>query len=218
MSVHVRWTHRAIRTAGSGSANAGRRKFTRIALIVGVLMKSSFLPIFTPLSITPGQFRGNRIHMEAYHFTLLFHFLGLGLLCTSLFGGWIIQKRVKAAADWKKKSETLTILWPIGLLSPGGSALLLITGIGNLIWIGYGWSLPVWLQVKLAVFGAAVIAGIFGGTKAKQRGKLVFQLASGNAPDNAGSTIASLDRQAGILYILQFVFLLTILLLSIVKP
>jgi hypothetical protein len=156
--------------------------------------------------------------MGAHHFVLLFHFLGLGLLCTGLFGGWTIQSRLKAAADWTVKFESLGVLRPIAFFTPVGNALLLITGIGNLLWIGYGWSLPLWLQVKLAVFGAAVIAAIFAGTKAKQRGKLVFQLASGNAPDTAGSTIASLDRQAGILYVLQFVFLLTILLLSIVKP
>ena len=156
--------------------------------------------------------------MEAYYFALLFHFLGLGLLCTGLFGGWIIHNRVKAATDWSKKSETMAILKQIAVFSPLGSGVLLLTGLGNLFWIGYGWSLPLWLQIKLTVFGAAVIAGTFGGTRAKQRGKLVFQLASGSAPDHAVSTIALLERQADALHILQVVFLLTILLLSIVKP
>jgi hypothetical protein len=156
--------------------------------------------------------------MEWYYVSMMLHFIGIGLVCAGLFAGWIILARFRKTSEWTTRVHILRLLRPINFFLPAGGAVLILSGIGNLVWIGYGLSLPVWLQTKLAVFGAAVITGIFGDIKAKQYTRLVGEFASGNAPAKTPDSIATIDLLTRILYVVQTIFLVIILLLSIAKP
>ena len=80
--------------------------------------------------------------MLAYHWTMIFHLLGFGLLCSSVIGSWILDGRYRRAEGWKTKRTILGLLRPIGLLSPVASGVMLLSGIGNLVAKGYEMPLP----------------------------------------------------------------------------
>lgn len=155
--------------------------------------------------------------MVPLYWTMILHFIGLGMLFTSLFAGWILNTQYRKGTDWKAKSLILRALRPVGLLSPIGAGVMLLSGAGNIAAAGYGWPLPLWLHTKLLFFAALLIAGIFAGVRGKARGILVQKLADGNPPQGAETVLAVMDRQAGIMLALQAILLLAIVTISVVK-
>ena len=156
--------------------------------------------------------------MLAYHWTMIFHLLGFGLLCSSVIGSWILGGRYRRAEGWKTKRTILGLLRPIGLLSPVASGVMLLSGIGNLVAKGYEMPLPSWLHVKLAVFVIVLAAGFYSGICGKRRGAIIAHLADGDAPANAETAVVRLDRRLQSILMLQVIALLVIIVLSVVKP
>ena len=156
--------------------------------------------------------------MELGQLLLLVHFLGFGLLFSTLVAGWILHGQYKNAKEFSTKAVILRSLRPIGLLSPIGILLMLITGIGNMHVRGLGLFSEAWLSTKIVVYAIASINGIVFGARAGKRGKLIGLMADGSAPQGTDKSVDALDRQLRLFYIIQFVLLLIILTLSIVKP
>jgi uncharacterized membrane protein len=156
--------------------------------------------------------------MDLTHFLMLLHFLGFGLLFSTLVAGWMLHGQYKKATDFSTKAMVLRLLRPIGLLSPVGILLMLLTGIGNMHVRGLGLFTESWLSAKIVVFVIAMINGLVFGARARKRARLISQMADGSAPHGTDGTINILDKQMRLFYIIQFVLLLIILTLSIVKP
>ena len=156
--------------------------------------------------------------MNFANFLMLLHFLGFGLLFSTLVAGWVLHSQYKSAIDFSTKAVLLKSLRPIGLLSPMAILLMLLTGIGNMHVRGLGLFTESWLSTKIVVFILATLNGIVFGVRAGKRARLIGQMADGSAPQGTDRSIGNLDRQLRLFYIIQFVLLLIILILSIVKP
>jgi uncharacterized membrane protein len=156
--------------------------------------------------------------MDLAHLSMLLHFLGFGLLFSTLVAGWMLHGQYKKATDYSTKAIILRLLRPIGLLSPFGILLMVLTGIGNMHVRGLGLFTESWLSAKIVVFIIASINGLVFGARAGKRAKLISQLADGSAPQGTDAAINALDKQMRLFYLIQSVLLLIILILSIVKP
>jgi hypothetical protein len=151
----------------------------------------------------------------ARELTLLFHFLGFGLLMTINVAGFILNRQYSKSADLQSKAIILRALRPIGLLSPVAIVVMLVTGIGNMHALGYGLLDAGWLTAKIMFFAIAVISGTLFGIKAKKRGTLVQEMASGKAAANSQELLNAYDKQISLFYLVMPVLLLIILALSI---
>lgn len=158
--------------------------------------------------------------MLPVHYSMLFHFLGLGMILTTIFAGWILTGQYKRAKEWSGKALHVKSLKAIGLLSPIGVLIMLLSGIGNMALGPYHYTVfsDGWLSTKLVFFIILTGVGVFQGTQSGRRTKLVQRVVAGSAPDGAEGTIRTLDRQQRWFYVLEAILLVIILMLSIVKP
>jgi len=148
--------------------------------------------------------------------TLFIHFIGIGLLATSLFAGYILNRQYRRTSDPGSKAAILRSMKPIGLLSPIGSLIMLLSGIGNMHVLGYTLlDLPGWLAYKIVFFALALISGVIFGITSGKRGKLVQSMNAGSAPTGAEETLRGYDRQIGMFYPVIALLFGIILLLSI---
>ena len=161
---------------------------------------------------------GNEPAMYPLQFSLVFHILGIGMIFTTLIGGWIVDRRYRKATGWETKALVLGILRPIGLLSPIGVVIMLLSGIANMHFLGLGIFTAAWLTLKLVFFALMVISGIAFAVRGARRAKVVAQFVAGGQPADAGRTLANLDRQQQLFYLVQTVLLLIIISLSLFKP
>ncbi len=156
--------------------------------------------------------------MVPLHLSLLVHFIGIGMIFTTIFAGWILEARSRKAPDWKTRLLILRLLRPIGLLSPVSIVVMLGSGITNMTFAGMGVFTASWLTLKLVFFALAVISGVLFGIRGTQRTRLVSKLADGGAPEGSERSLAALERQQRLFYVVQTVLILIILSLSIFKP
>jgi hypothetical protein len=148
--------------------------------------------------------------------TLFFHFIGLGILCTTLVAGFILNRQYLRAPELKTKATILRSMKPIGLLSPLGSLIMLVSGIGNMHALGYTvLELPGWLAYKIIFYALTVISGILFGITSGKRGKLVQLMVAGTAPEKADETLRAYERQINLFYPVLTLIFVIILLLSI---
>jgi hypothetical protein len=156
--------------------------------------------------------------METVHYLLFFHLIGFGILFSTVLAGWILHHQYMGASDYTAKRIILESLRPIGLLSPLAILVMLVTGIGNMHVRGLGIFTEPWLSTKIVFFLLAATTGVFSGIQSSKRRKLLAQVFDGKAPAGSVERVAALDRQTRLFFIIQFVLLLIILVLSIVKP
>ncbi len=158
--------------------------------------------------------------MLPIHYSLLIHFVGLGIIFTTILAGWIVTGQYRKEKEWSGKSLHVKSLRAIGLLSPIGVLVMLLSGIGNMTLGPHPYTLfsDAWLSTKVVLFVILAGVGVFFGIKSGRRTKLIQHVAAGSAPEGAEETIRALDRQQRWFYVLEAVLLLIILILSIVKP
>lgn len=150
--------------------------------------------------------------------SVLIHIIGVGLLFTSLIGGWFLNLQYRKAHDWKSKALLLKALRPIGLLSPFAVLVMLGSGISNMMILDYGVFSASWLSTKLVVFVILVIAGVISSARGARRARLVRELAGDTSGAASEDAVRRIDRQQANFYLFQGLLLLIILILSIVKP
>ncbi|MBI4548121.1 MAG: hypothetical protein HY707_09080 [Ignavibacteriae bacterium] len=147
--------------------------------------------------------------------TLLLHFIGLGLLMTTLVAGFILNAHYKKATDAQSKALIVKALKSVGLMSPLGMFIMLVTGIANMISRGFGLFTDGRLTAKIIFFAIAMISGILFAVKSRKRGALVHQMAQGQAQPDSEQLLQSYDKQISIFYIVMPLLLLIILYLSV---
>ncbi len=156
--------------------------------------------------------------MTVLHVSLLVHLIGVGMLFTTLFGGFILEMKFRRAKDPAAALLILKLARPIGLLSPAGIAVMLLSGISNMHLTGLGLFSAAWLTLKLVLFTLAVISGVLFAVNGARRASNVGRRAAGEQPENLERALRKLNRQQLIFYGVQAVLLLGILTLSIVRP
>jgi putative copper export protein len=150
----------------------------------------------------------------------LFHLLGFGLLFTALWGGWILERRLRAEQDWPQKLFVGKISRRFGILSPVASIIMLITGVINIFSL-YNGNINLlytegWLIAKIILFAFLLINGaIFGPILVRRRTKLMQHIIEKNAQDDAEATIKIINKSISTFYLVQSLLLIIILYLSI---
>lgn len=164
-----------------------------------------------PLNISPSQ-------MEPIQFSMLFHYIGIGLIFAALLGGWILNTVYDNAGNYHAKLIILKSLRRIGLISPAAILVLLVTGGANMYYTSYSFSNAPWLTTKVIVFLIAATLGSVFGARGAKRAVLVSSLADGNAVEGAAVQLQTIDRQQRLFYMFQSIMILAILILSVFKP
>jgi|WetSurMetagenome_2_1015567.scaffolds.fasta_scaffold75556_2 hypothetical protein len=152
------------------------------------------------------------------HLLRILHLTGFGLLVTATLGGWILFRRYLQLDDYRSQAALLKGARSIGLLSPLAILVMLVTGIGQIHFYGYGLFAQTWLTLKLSFFLIAATAGVLFSIRSSKRGQLIDQLAEGTAAPEAEKIVRRLDSQQRVFYFVQSTLLLLILLLSVIKP
>ena len=156
--------------------------------------------------------------MEPLQFSMLMHFLGIGIVFAALIAGWLVNASYRKAEDYRTKAIILRAMRPIGLLLPVAITVLLATGIANMSVLAYGWFTTAWLSAKVALFLVAAAAGVVFGIGGARRTRLVAQIAEGSSPGDAENTLRRMDGRHQLFYIIQSLLILAILGLSVYKP
>jgi putative copper export protein len=153
-------------------------------------------------------------------FNFLLHILGFGLICTSLLGGWILERTVRKEADWNLKLLLGKIGRRFGLISPFISLLMLLTGIINIFNLYEGntsiWYTKGWLVAKIILFTFLLINGaVFGPILVRRRTKLIRHMTEKTAAEETETNITILTKSLTTFYLVQCIILLIILYLSV---
>jgi uncharacterized membrane protein len=157
--------------------------------------------------------------MYPYHFSLLVHFIGVGCLFAALLGGFVITMQYRKAADYPTKLIHLRSLKYVGLFSPAGVVILVLSGIGNMVLQEHRYTLfsDAWLSVKLVLVAISFLSGAYFAGQSIRRAKLIGRaLASGTEVDT--TAVRALDSRLMISYGVQSILLLAVLALSVVRP
>ncbi len=153
-----------------------------------------------------------------YSISIFIHYLGIGILITSILGGFIVHNSYRKSSNITEQLIFLKILRPIGLLGPIGLGIMLISGIGNLMFLGFASQDVIsqrWLMEKLFMFFLVLIIGLYSGIRSKKRATLIEQIISGN--ENTKIEKQKFDKISNTFLIIQTILLLAILFRSAVK-
>jgi hypothetical protein len=152
-------------------------------------------------------------------FNFFFHIIAVGLLFVIIVGGWLLHRKIVSEQNVNLKLYVSTSGRIIGLLSPFVTLLLLATGIGNIYnrYLGteLHWYSEGWLVAKIIFFAIATVNGaVFGAMLARKRIALLQSINQPNPPANAESMLKDFNRQFSWHYVVQFLLLAIIILLS----
>jgi uncharacterized membrane protein SirB2 len=162
--------------------------------------------------------------------SLLFHLIGVGMIFTLLFAGPIIEGNFRWENDLRMKQHSARLLRSVGLLSPFGALVLILSGIGNMIALGitFGdlfWRAG-WLGIKLLIFIVLLVMGMAWSPKtARQRAILLEQMGQSNPPvedparsEDVNDKMSLLNSKQTIFFLLNWILVVLILLLTLFKP
>lgn len=150
----------------------------------------------------------------------LFHLIGFGLIFTALFGGWIVERRIRAEKNWDQRLYIGKISHRFSLLSLIASIIMLLSGTMNIFNL-YNSNISLlytegWLMAKIILFAFLFINGvIFGPILIRRRTKLIQGIVQKTAPEDPDSTFKILSKSITTYYLVQFLLLIIILYLSV---
>lgn len=161
--------------------------------------------------------------MNWFHISRLFHFVGLGMIFALLFAGPIIESNFRWESDVRMKLHSAKLLRNIGLLSPFAALVLIISGIGNMvaleITLAELFGSQAWLGIKLVIFFVLLAMGMALSPKtARQRLILLEHLSQPNPPEDIDEQMDSLDRRQTTFFVINWILVLMILLLTLFRP
>jgi hypothetical protein len=174
-------------------------------------MKSPFFSIFFHSLRTT-------IPMYLFHWTLLFHIIGVGMIFASLIGGIVLHRRVRGTRDWGQRVILLPVMRSMGLFSPAGVIVLLLSGIGNITALSLVNPMPGWLHLKLTLFFVLLVLGIWGAVLSRRRASLTTLLSGGSGSSELETKLTSVESVLSALYFAQGLLVLAIIAISVIKP
>jgi uncharacterized membrane protein len=129
--------------------------------------------------------------------------------------GFVLERHYRKAADIQAKATLLGIGRTMGLMGPIAIAVMLLTGITNMYFLGMGLFDFGWLTAKVIFFAIAAVNGLMFGGRSRKRGMLVMQMVKGETPADAETKIREIDRQQNLFFIVNGILLLLIVTLSV---
>ncbi len=152
-------------------------------------------------------------------YNFFFHIVGVGFVFVVVVGGWLIHRKIVKEHDPHLKLYVSQSGRIVGIMSPFVALLLLLTGIGNIYNRDLGtdlhWYSEGWLVAKIIFFAVFVVNGaVFGAVLARKRNVLLKAIDGPSAPADAETTLHSYYHQFMWHYLVQFLLLTIILLLS----
>jgi len=160
--------------------------------------------------------------MDWFIVSIVFHLIGVGMIFTLLFAGPIIESNFRWENDIRMKQHSIKLLRSIGLLSPFGALILILSGIGNMIVLGitFGnlFGSYAWLGMKLVIFIVLLVMGMALSPKtARQRALIVEQMGQPNPPEDADDRLTSLNSRQTLFFLINWILVIIILLLTILN-
>lgn len=160
--------------------------------------------------------------MNWFHISLFFHLLGVGMIFTLLFAGPIIEANFRWENDVRMKQHAAKMLRSVGLLSPFGALVLILSGIGNMIFLnitfGDLFGSAAWLGLKLILFIVLLGIGmVFSPKSARQRAMLLDQMNQINPPEDANDKMEALNSKQTTFFLINWVLVVGIVLLTLFK-
>jgi len=161
--------------------------------------------------------------MDWFFVSMVFHLVGVGMIFTLLFAGPILESNFRWENDIRMKQHTAKLMRSVGLLSPFGALVLILSGIGNMITLqisfgdlfGTSW----WLGLKLLIFIVLLAMGMIVSPKtARERAMLIDQTNQLNPPEDINEKLSAVNRRQTLFYSLNWALVLIILILTIFKP
>jgi uncharacterized membrane protein SirB2 len=151
---------------------------------------------------------------------LTLHLVGVGMLFTTVFAGVVLHLQYRRADLWPERLLHLKSLRMVGLLSPLGTAIMVLTGIGNMTLGPHRYTLvsDSWLSVKLLLFAVMVLLGVLFAVLGSRRAKLAALLAAEPAKAGGETRLRAMDGRLLAALIIQGVLLVAIIALSIARP
>ena len=155
--------------------------------------------------------------------SLFFHLIGVGMIFTLLFAGPITEANFRWENDLRMKEHAAKLLRSIGLLSPFGALVLILSGIANMvvrnITFANLFGSAAWLGMKLVIFIVLLAMGMVMSPKtARARAMLLDQMNQLNPPEDVNDKMAALNSKQTLFFLLNWVLVLVILLLTLFKP
>ncbi len=152
--------------------------------------------------------------------SLFFHLIGVGMIFTLLFAGPILEANFRWENDLRMKQHAAKLLRSVGLLSPFGALVLILSGIANMIVLNITFAdlfgRAAWLGLKILVFIVLLVMGMVVSPKtARARAILLDEMNQLNPPEDVNDRTAVLNRKQTVFYILNWVFVIAILLLTL---
>lgn len=150
---------------------------------------------------------------------LLLHLIGIGMVLTLIFAAPIFEKTIRRATEKKEKLNYQLLFRKIGLLTPFGSLLIVLSGIGNMYFGGYSVFSHGWLTAKIILFAVLVVnGGILNPPLMRKRAKLFEEMLGGKASENSDQLLARYNRQQSLFLLVQTVVVVIVLWLAVFKP
>lgn len=151
--------------------------------------------------------------------SLLFHLIGVGMIFTLLFAGPIIEANFRWENDLRMKQHSAKLLRSVGLLSPFGALVLILSGIANMIVLNIGFAnlfgSAAWLGLKILAFIVLLVIGMVVSPRtARERAILLDQMNQINPPEDINEKTAALNSKQTIFFVLNWVLVVIILILT----
>lgn len=156
--------------------------------------------------------------------SVVFHLIGAGMIFTVLLAGPIIEANFRWENDIRMKQHAAKLLRSIGLLSPFGALILILSGITNMVLLHITFTslfggTASWLGLKIFLFIILLIMGMTISPRiSRQRAAVLDQMNQINPPESGTDRLASLNGQQTISFLFQWIIVILILLLTIVRP
>jgi hypothetical protein len=146
---------------------------------------------------------------------LVLHLTGLVIMAGTTVVDYFTFKTFCRLADEgdNRSLGLLPIMARYGELLRTGAVIIIITGIGMLVWTGGVWWVQTWFKVKIALVILLVLNGILVGNIQGVKFRKIF---TDNSPDLMQQTTdisANLNR----FYLMQLTLFFVIMLLSVIK-
>lgn len=149
----------------------------------------------------------------------LLHYVGMAMLLTPIFVAPMFERGIRKAPEKTVAFMYQQLFRRIGLLSPFGSLLLLLSGIASMYFSGYTVFSHGWLTAKIILFGALVVnGGMINPPLMRKRSRLIEQMIEGNSLEHAEGILATYNRQQSIFLLVQTLIVIMVLYLAVFKP
>jgi hypothetical protein len=153
-------------------------------------------------------------------YVFLLHLIGFGIVCTLQIVSWTLSIKAQREKDWNTKLNLLTTMNIFTFLSPIATAILFLTGVGNIYNRYYSspelWTAETWLVAKIILVVVLVLLGnLVGPRLGKKKVMTIRKIIEQKQFENGEKQLKSHNAKILVFLSIQSLLLLAILYLSV---